>query len=62
MKRSIGLWQLVGFAATSLCGTLLHFLYKRSCELSTLYSLYRQDYCGCEFSKKAAEKRKSNDI
>ena len=32
--------------------------YKRSCELSTLYSLYRQDYCGCEFSKKAAEKRK----
>lgn len=36
--------------------------YKRSCELSTLYSLYRQDYCGCEFSKKAAEKRKNNDI
>ena len=32
--------------------------YKRSCELSTLYSLYRQDYCGCEFSKKAAEKRR----
>lgn len=27
MKRSIGLWQLVGFAATSLGGTLLHFLY-----------------------------------
>ena len=27
MKRSIGLWQLIGFAATSLCGTLLHFLY-----------------------------------
>ena len=36
--------------------------YKRSCELSTLYSLYRQDYCGCEFSRKAAEKRKNNDI
>ncbi|MBE6593241.1 MAG: epoxyqueuosine reductase QueH [Ruminococcaceae bacterium] len=36
--------------------------YKRSCELSELYSLYRQDYCGCEFSKKAAEKRKNNDI
>ncbi len=32
--------------------------YKRSCELSTLYSLYRQDYCGCEFSKRAAEMRK----
>ena len=27
MKRSIGLWQLMGFAATSLAGTLLHFLY-----------------------------------
>lgn len=27
MKRSIGLWQLWGFATTSLCGTLLHFLY-----------------------------------
>ena len=33
--------------------------YKRSCELSALYSLYRQDYCGCEFSKKAAQKRKN---
>ena len=28
MKRSIGLWQLIGFAATSLGGTLLHFLYE----------------------------------
>lgn len=28
MKRSIGLWQLVGFAATSLGGTILHFLYE----------------------------------
>lgn len=28
MKRSIGLWQLMGFAVTSLGGTLLHFLYK----------------------------------
>ena len=27
MKRSIGLWQLWGFAFTSLLGTLLHFLY-----------------------------------
>ena len=27
MKRSIGLWQLMGFAATSLFGTILHFLY-----------------------------------
>lgn len=27
MKRSIGLWQLWGFAVTSLLGTVLHFLY-----------------------------------
>lgn len=27
MKRSINLWQLMGFAVTSLTGTLLHFLY-----------------------------------
>ena len=27
MKRRIGLWQLMGFAVTSLLGTLLHFLY-----------------------------------
>ena len=27
MKRSIRLWQLLGFAVTSLGGTLLHFLY-----------------------------------
>lgn len=31
--------------------------YKRSCELSNIYGLYRQDYCGCEFSKKAKEKK-----
>ena len=28
MKRSIGLWQLMGFAVTSFVGTLLHFLYE----------------------------------
>ena len=27
MKRSIGLWQLWGFAMTSFLGTVLHFLY-----------------------------------
>ena len=27
MKRSIGIWQLLGFAVTSLGGTVLHFLY-----------------------------------
>lgn len=28
MRKSISLWQFVGFAFTSLCGTLLHFLYE----------------------------------
>ncbi|MBE6534591.1 MAG: hypothetical protein E7678_06470 [Ruminococcaceae bacterium] len=28
MKRSIGLWQLIGFAVTALGGTILHFLYE----------------------------------
>lgn len=27
--------------------------YRRSCELSAMYDLYRQDYCGCVFSKEA---------
>lgn len=31
--------------------------YKRSCELSYAYGLYRQDYCGCIYSKAEAEKR-----
>ena len=29
--------------------------YKRSVELSKEYGLYRQDYCGCEFSMRRAE-------
>ncbi len=32
--------------------------YKRSIELSKEYGLYRQDYCGCIFSKKQAETRR----
>ncbi|MCH1983199.1 epoxyqueuosine reductase QueH [Ruminococcus sp. OA3] len=36
--------------------------YKRSVELSEKYGLYRQDYCGCIFSKKQreSEKKKNN--
>lgn len=30
--------------------------YKRSCELSREYNLYRQNYCGCIYSKQFAEK------
>lgn len=29
--------------------------YKRSIELSKIYNLYRQDYCGCIYSKKERE-------
>lgn len=32
--------------------------YKRSVELSEIYGLYRQDYCGCEFSYLQREKEK----
>ena len=31
--------------------------YKRSCELSEKYGLYRQDFCGCVYSKAESEKR-----
>ena len=33
--------------------------YQRSIELSRQYALYRQNFCGCEFSRReAAERRK----
>lgn len=32
--------------------------YKRSIQLSSEYSLYRQHYCGCAFSKAESERRK----
>lgn len=35
--------------------------YKRSIELSKEYELYRQDYCGCEFSRHAAERMRSKE-
>ena len=31
--------------------------YKRSIELSEKYGLYRQDFCGCKYSRQAKEKR-----
>ena len=33
--------------------------YKRSIQLSREYGLYRQDYCGCIYSKAIAEKQKN---
>ena len=35
--------------------------YKRSIELSKEYELYRQDYCGCEFSRLAAERMRNKE-
>ena len=35
--------------------------YKRSIELSRDHNLYRQDYCGCIFSKKEREEFKNNN-
>lgn len=32
--------------------------YKRSIELSNIYHLYRQDYCGCKYSKIQRDKKK----
>ena len=34
--------------------------YRRSCELSAEYALYRQDYCGCPFSKAEALQRNAH--
>ena len=34
--------------------------YKRSVELSEIYGLYRQDYCGCVFSKREREESIKN--
>ncbi len=36
--------------------------YKRSIELSREHSLYRQDYCGCQFSKMKAEKKRQENL
>ena len=36
--------------------------YKRSVELSKEYNMYRQDYCGCEYSKLETEEREKNKL
>lgn len=35
--------------------------YKRSLELSSEYGLYRQDYCGCKYSKEVREKQNKKE-
>lgn len=35
--------------------------YKRSVELSGIYGLYRQDYCGCIYSKRERERQKATE-
>ena len=34
--------------------------YKRSIELSKLYNLYRQNFCGCVYSRIESEKKRTN--
>lgn len=36
--------------------------YKRSVELSKEYGLYRQDYCGCEFSKRKLDNKQDTVV
>ena len=36
--------------------------YKRSIELSAEYGLYRQDYCGCIYSKQERERQKQENL
>ena len=36
--------------------------YKRSLELSREYGLYRQDYCGCKYSKEAREGQSKKEV
>ena len=36
--------------------------YRRSCQLSEIYELYRQDYCGCPYSKAEAELRSQRNL
>ncbi len=36
--------------------------YKRSCTLAAQFGLYRQDYCGCAYSKAEAIKRKASQM
>ena len=35
--------------------------YRRSVELSAIYGLYRQDYCGCAYSKAERERKKREE-
>ena len=35
--------------------------YKRSIELSKMFDLYRQDFCGCEFSRLQRERKKADN-
>lgn len=58
--KNAALLNAIGGAMSEKYGVLYLFSdfkkrdgYKRSIELSNTYGLYRQNYCGCEFSKRA---------
>ena len=36
--------------------------YKKSIKLSKIYNLYRQNYCGCIYSKRDEEEKKEKDL
>ena len=36
--------------------------YLRSCELSKEYGIYRQDYCGCEYSYRERQRQKQDRV
>ena len=58
LLNAIGLEQGRGAGVRWLCSDFKKKNgYKRSCELSREYGLYRQDYCGCVFSRMERDRR-----
>lgn len=59
--NEIGEWLAEEYGLQYLCSDFKKKNgYKRSTELSREYGLYRQDYCGCVYSKMEREKQKQN--
>ena len=63
-KQSYGALNAIGGELAAECGVPYLFSdfkkkggYARSIVLSREYGLYRQNYCGCVYSKRAAEER-----
>ena len=59
--------NMIGRELSERCGTAYLYSdfkkkngYRRSCELSAQYGLYRQNYCGCVYSKQNARQNEGN--